>query len=375
MTTARGAEKLIPNSAYFDPGSLIVEMEEIFRPSWQFACLVDEVSQNNDFVCINLPDDAIVVQNFRGSIRAFQNICSHRLSLIQWEDRGNRRLSCRYHGWTFAEDGRPLGYSAKREFIDGRDPAELCLPRYRVETCGRFVFVSRATEGPALDEYLGGFAELLQLLSTCIGAEVYFGSIRHASNWKLLVENVLECYHCSTVHPETFVTGLGVGREKITDVQFAGSGPLQRHSSSHFPRVPTRRENLRQRITSHLAARSFAHDSFFHAYVFPNLFISSTEGLTFYVGHVLPVTGGESDLRVRFFEPNVELDAKGRARQHALTPQSVQLGLQVIEEDRAVLADVQRGIAVASRHPALGPEESRIRAFHEAWIHHMHSEQ
>lgn len=355
---------MIPNSNYHATALMDAEMTHVFGVGWQFVAMAGELSDNRDFVCVDLPDHPIVVQNFKGELRAFKNVCTHRLNLIQTADRGNRHLMCAYHGWVFDVDGMPLG---KNSFLPTDAPPErLCLTRYRVETCGKFVFVSADPAGGSLEDFLGEFAPLLRDLSRHIGHETYFGPVLHAANWKLLVENVLECYHCSTVHPETFVTGLGVGRKPITDVQIAGP-----HSSSHFPRVPTRREALRKKIVSHLDGRSFVHDSFFHIFIFPNLFISSTEGTAFYVGHALPKNAVETALRVRLFEPAVELTEAGRLRQDAINKQGSALALQVIEEDRTILQNVQRGV-IAADHPAvLGAEEVRIHAFHDAYSQAM----
>jgi len=358
---------IIPNINYHNAQLFGIELEHIFAKNWQFVALADELANHRDFVCVELPDDSIVVQNFNGALKAFKNVCTHRLNLIQTADRGNRHLMCAYHGWVFDAEGMPLGKGERQGFIDsGESQAKLCLTRYRVESCGKFVFVSRDPGALPLDDFLGEFAPLLRDLSRYIGQETYYGVVPHAANWKLLVENVLECYHCSTVHPETFVAGLGVGRKAITDVQVAGS-----HSSGHFPRIPTKREALRRKIVSHLNDREFTHDSFFHIHIFPNLFISSTEGTAFYVGHALPWSATETRLRVRLFEPNVELTEAGRLRQDAINKQGSALALQVIEEDRAILETVQRGISIADRPAVLGSEEIRIRAFHKAYTERM----
>ncbi|WP_052742445.1 aromatic ring-hydroxylating oxygenase subunit alpha [Sphingomonas sp. Ag1] len=351
---------MIPNVHYYDAALLGQELAHVFATGWQFIAMADELANNRDFVCVNLPNDSIVVQNFRGELRAFKNVCTHRLNLIQTMDRGNRHLMCAYHGWVFDAQGMPLGKSGFAPEDADRD--RLCLTRYKVDRCGKFVFVSRDPKGPSLEAFLGEFAPLLRDLSRHIGRETHYGLVPHAANWKLLVENVLECYHCATVHPETFVTGLGVGRKPIADVQIVSP-----HSSSHFPRVPTRRESLRKKIVSHLDSREFAHDSFFHVHIFPNLFISSTEGTAFYVGHALPYSAVGTTLRVRLFEPDVALTEAGRLRQDAINKQGTALALQVIEEDRTILETVQRGVIAADRPSVLGAEEVRIHAFHHAY--------
>lgn len=367
MAVTLQSKPMIANVNYHDPLVLDTELARLFRAGWQFVAMQDELASEHDFVCLDLPDDSIVVQNFKGELRAFRNVCTHRFNLIQTADRGNRPLMCGYHAWTFDANGMPLGKGERQGFIALREERErLCLTRYQVETCGRFVFVARNANAPSLVGFLGPFAKLLRELSDYMGTQTYFGGVAHAANWKLLVENVLECYHCSTVHPQTFVEGLGVGREPIRDVEIAHT-PGGVHSSSHFPRVPIKREALRRKLVSHLDGRAFAHDSFFHVHIFPNLFISSTEGTNFYVGHAIPRAAQATQLRIRFFEPAVELSPSDRVRQDAINTRSVPLGRRVIEEDRAILETVQRGITIADRLPALGNEEVRIAAFHSGY--------
>lgn len=349
---------MIPISHYVESAALDREMALLFQTGWQFVAMTDELANDQDFVCLDLPGVAIVVQNFGGTLRAFRNVCPHRLNLIQTEERGNRPLVCRYHGWAFDAGGRPKTLPPRQGFATSNDDERVCLQRFHVEACGRFLFVSMDASPPPLAEYLGEFGPVLEQLSGAMGALTDHDVIPHAANWKLLVENVLECYHCGYVHPETFVKGLGIGKKPIADIRF-DSG----HSSSHFPKSPTARDALKARAVAHLADRAFAHDSFFHVHIFPNLFISSTEGTAFYVGHAVPLSVGETALRVRFFAPGVELDERARMRQDMINKQGAVLGKTVIAEDKAVLETVQRGMAAATRPPLLGADEVRIEAF------------
>lgn len=352
---------MIEISNYVEPAALAREMSSLFAKGWQFAAMADELANDQDFVCFELLGNAIVVQNFSGTLSAFRNVCPHRLNLIQTEDGGNRPLVCRYHGWAFDAGGKPKTLPPRQDF-GSRDDARLCLERFHVDQCGRFVFVSMEASPAPLREYLGDFAPLLEQLSGAIGALTHQETLSHAANWKLLVENVLECYHCGYVHPETFVKGLGIGKKPIADVRLDRG-----HSSSHFPKSPTARDALKARAVAHLADREFAHDSFFHVHIFPNLFISSTEGTAFYVGHALPRAVDATDLRMRFFAPAVELDARAQLRQDMINNQGAALGKQVINEDRAILETVQRGMAAANRPPLLGVDEVRIEAFAAAY--------
>lgn len=354
---------MIPKLNYYDPAIFDREMDQLFRGRFVFAGLTDELAGDRDFVCVDHAGSAIVVQNYKGELRAFQNVCSHRFNRIQLTDRGNGPLTCRYHGWTFDRRGFPAGLPKREQFLDGTERDErLCLPAYEVATCGRFVFV-RERGGPGdLRGQLGDFFDVLEEIGAHIGAEIHFTHVDHAANWKLLVENVVECYHCATAHRDTFVP-LGVGRLPISDVMISGA-----NSSSHFPRVDQEREELRRRYLSHLSGRGLAHNSFHHIFIFPNLFITSSEGLSFYVGQLMPTGPETTRLRMRLFEPALELSPKHRARQVPINDGTVATSLQLIEEDRAILEAIQIGLRLSPRPGALGGEEVRIRAFADQYF-------
>lgn len=356
---------MIPRKNYYRPELLTEELDKLFEPHFQFGAMKSELAAHRDFVCVDYQGTAVVLQNFKGEIRAFANVCSHRFNRLQIEDRGNRTLTCRYHGWTFDEAGYPHGMP-KREGFDCQDRERLCLTRYAVETCGELVFFKKGEGGPSLREYLGGFYDLLARISSYFGAEIDSGVTPHRANWKLLVENVLECYHCAVVHQDTFVRALGIGKKGIEGIEYAGP-----HSSSHFPRTELATESRRLKALAYLDAREYSHDSFFHIYIFPNLFISSTQGLSFYIGQALPVSASETNLRFRLFEPKLALTRGQRASQDLINRSGSELGSKVIEEDRAILEQVQKGIELSQKAGIIGKDEVRIARFMDAYEHLM----
>lgn len=359
---------MIPRENYWRPEVLQDELAKLFEPHFQFGALTSELARDRDFVCVDYQGTSVVLQNFRGEIRAFANICSHRFNRIQTEDRGNRPLTCSYHGWTFDETGFPRGMP-RRQGFDLSDRARLCLTSYDVELCGSFIFFRKAGGVGTLRDFLGRFYELLEELSGYIGGEIDTAVVPHSANWKLLVENVLECYHCAVVHPDTFVRTLGIGHAAIADPQFDGA-----HSSSHFPRSGVAAESRRKKALAYLDARSFAHESFFHVYIFPNLFISSTQGLSFYVGQALPVSASETNLRFRLFEPKLELTRAQRAAQDMINRSGAELGRTVVEQDRAILERVQKGVELSQKPGIIGEDEIRIAAYMEAYQRLMRGE-
>lgn len=350
---------------YYRPEILTAELNTLFDPFWQFGAVTTELASDRDYVCVDHKGTSTVLQNFKGEIRAFANVCSHRFNRIQPGERGNRPLTCGYHGWTFDSTGFPRGMPRREGFaLDDREL--LCLTRYEVETCGIFIFFRKRTGGPSLRDYLGAFHPLLEQIGSYFGPEIDSGTSPHAANWKLLVENVLECYHCSVVHQDTFGKVLGIGKMAIEQEQFDGP-----HSSSHFPRSTTGEEGRRQKALAYLDTRAFAHDSFFHIYIFPNLFISSTLGLSFYIGNALPLSETRTGLRFRLFEPKLDLTRAQRAAQDMVNQSGKNLGRAVIEEDRAILENVQHGVEMSEKPGVIGRDEVRIAAFLRAYEHLM----
>jgi choline monooxygenase len=356
---------MIAKAAFLDEDMLRHETVALFANSFTFAGLMSELANERDFVTVDQAGTAIVVQNFKGELCAFQNICAHQFAKVQSEARGNRPLMCRYHGWNYDASGYPFGIPKKSEY-KLEDVARECLSLkpYRVEVCGLFVFICEVDCPFDLRAYLGKFWDTLKELSRHIGPEYKFAEIPHAANWKLLVENVLDNYHCATLHPQTF---LADGFCRTPPEQIMVDGP---HSSFHVPRTPTgkeEQEKLRRRFLSHLAGRSLIHDSYFHIFIFPNLFIASTEGTTFFVGQALPQAAGRTNLRIRYLEPS-GLPARSRGRQDMVNQMYSENGLKIIvEEDLPVLETVQQGLAISEKPGFIGEGEVRIRVWRASY--------
>jgi choline monooxygenase len=351
---------VIPTDHYYSQAVFDRELERLFKPGFEFIGTMSELANDKDFVCVDYAGCAIVVQNFKGTIKAFKNVCSHRFNKLQIEAVGNRPLTCGYHGWTYNVSGEPIGVGSRVE--DVADIQQLlCLTQYRVELCGQFVFVSRNPAGGSLAEFLGAFYPVLENLSESLGPRIHLGAVPHQANWKVLVENVIDNYHCALLHRETFVS-FGFCRSPVEDVVIEGL-----HSSWHVPRTAMKRDGLRKRALSHLQDRDFAHDSFYHLYIAPNLFLASTEGISFYIGHALPIGPEETILRVRYFEPKVEFKPSERVRQDMLNEQTRIYGLEIVEEDRPILENIQKNVRLANNPGVTVKGEPRIAAFMERY--------
>jgi len=200
---SRTAPSTLPWSWYSDPELLRREQELIFRRAWQYAGPAEHVASSGDFFSCRVGDvPVVVVRDQEDVLHAFLNVCRHRGSIVV-EGRGNREtLQCPYHAWTYGLDGRlRAAPRAKRE--PGLDTGDICLRELAVETWGPLVFVCPDPEAPPLGEVLGSLPDAV----AAGGIEIERLRFRQRSaselacNWKIAIENYLECYHCAVAHP------------------------------------------------------------------------------------------------------------------------------------------------------------------------------
>ena len=153
----------VHGSLYNDPAIFEAELQNIWYRTWVYVGHESEVPNANDYVAKSIgPQSIIMTRDEQGKINLLLNRCSHRGNQVCSYDKGNARsFTCPFHSWTFANDGRLVGY-AFPDGYEGTDKARLGLGRVtRVQSYRGFVFGSFAAEGPSLREHLGGAAETI----------------------------------------------------------------------------------------------------------------------------------------------------------------------------------------------------------------------
>ena len=209
---------------YTDPGRFAAEQSSIFARRWMLAGRADEISQPGSFITVNVAGESvIVVRRGDGEAAGFLNVCRHRGARMLLEERGScgKVIRCPYHSWAYALDGTLQGAPNLREWALGDERRELALQGVRVHEEHGCLWVNVAGDqefaddiGAQLRRRLGDAAAVRAwgLDQLCTGRRIVYDV---AANWKLIVENFMECYHCSTIHPElvdvipSFRSGLG----------------------------------------------------------------------------------------------------------------------------------------------------------------------
>jgi choline monooxygenase len=203
IETALRENTTLPPHWYTDDEVLRLEKQAVFGRSWQFACHVDKVSKPGDMVPVRCGDiPVVVVRDKEGTLRAYINVCRHRGHEVVLEPCNRGTMQCRYHGWTFGLDGS-LRAAPREKREDDFDRSAFPLYPAAVATWGPLVFVNPDPSAASFQSTLGTLDEVgstngLDLTKMVLRDQRTY-NVR--GNWKIALDNMLECYHCPTGHP------------------------------------------------------------------------------------------------------------------------------------------------------------------------------
>ncbi len=194
----------LPGKYYHSQEIFKEEVEKIFYKFWLYACREEEIASPGDYRLIQVVDESIIlVRDKSNEIRAHFNVCRHRGTQLCSEPKGNfkaRSIQCPYHAWTYALDGQLLSAPLMQEGY-GFNKADCALHQAAVHTWEGFVFINLAKEPVPFEEQM---AALIGKFADWKMSELRIArTIRYElnCNWKLILQNYQECYHCPGVHP------------------------------------------------------------------------------------------------------------------------------------------------------------------------------
>jgi choline monooxygenase len=195
----------LPKSWYVDAGMFERERHAVFGRSWLIACHLSDVREPGDFATAELGGhDIVLLRGLDGVVRAFHNVCQHRAHrLLDGKGRLKSSVTCPYHAWTYGLDGT-LRAAPRTDELAGFDKSCFGLEPVRAVVFAGFVMVcfDAATPVPSASP-LGDLETMLRHDHPRLDAmgEVYRREAVIQANWKAIIENYLECYHCDVAHP------------------------------------------------------------------------------------------------------------------------------------------------------------------------------
>ena len=345
----------LPGKAYTSQALLEREFERLFAPSWIYVGHLHEIPNPGDAQPVNLLGlPILVVRNAEGRIRALHNVCRHRGTRVISElCRGLKSLVCPYHGWTYDLDGAlrasPNFAGHRQMTYPGFDAQQFGLKPMRCDVWGDWVFVNPSGDAPPLLEYLEpllaeveGFAfDKLTHMFT-----IDFGEI--PANWKIILENSLENYHLSVVHPQTAALQPLEDHFSIINRHCIGSGIDIKRASDDAARVDAGPDSL------NMSARYLA--------LLPNFFVVTYQPDVVMTRLLLPVDATRSVFQVRGYSTSAEPPSRQAVEAWRRLTETVE-GEDV---DIHVAQQAGRSSPVTADGGVLSPAwEESIRAFHE----------
>nr|WP_240981164.1 aromatic ring-hydroxylating dioxygenase subunit alpha [Streptomyces sp. N502] len=201
----------LPGSFYTDAGIFAQEQERIFESMWFCVARSSDLAGPGAFRTVDVGREGILVTRARdNSIRAYFNVCRHRGARICTEKSGEvkRAFQCPYHAWTYDLTGKLVAAPNLTKMPDvGR--VEYGLVKVATREWLGYVWVCLAENPPSFeDEVMGEVVarlgdvdsiESYDIENLTVGRRITYDV---KANWKLIIENFMECYHCATIHPE-----------------------------------------------------------------------------------------------------------------------------------------------------------------------------
>lgn len=195
----------LPQALYIDPALHEADMAAVFAREWLFACNGCEVARPGDYVTLTIGTDSVIVlRDQAGQIHAFHNSCRHRGSRICLEEKGRAtRLTCPYHQWVYDLDGSLK--HARQMPADFRLDDQGLAPVAIEVICG-MVYICLAETPPDIARFRAAVTPFIAPHRPDRVKVAHQTTLVEDANWKLVIENNRECYHCAGNHPELLAT-------------------------------------------------------------------------------------------------------------------------------------------------------------------------
>lgn len=195
-----GEAHTLPSWLYTKPEVLEVEKREIFCKTWQYVGHSSQLRIPGDYITTEVADRPIIVSHGQDEeIRAFYNVCSHRAAKLV-EGEGNKTVfTCPYHAWTYRTDGS-LHRAPNMGGCENFDYQDFCLKTIKLEVVQSFVFVNLDPDAPSMASQFPDLFQHVEKYDLGKFNRVHVKETICQSNWKIGIDNYLECDHCSIVH-------------------------------------------------------------------------------------------------------------------------------------------------------------------------------
>jgi Rieske 2Fe-2S family protein len=349
-----GRARTLPAVAYLSEDVLDWERRNIFEAGWVCVGRSDLLPEPKAQRALRVGAEGILLtRDEEGSVHGFYNSCRHRGHelLAEGERRKRGTIACPYHSWAYRLDGT-LKTATRFSDVPGFDTTDFPLLPVAVREWNGWIFVNASGEAAELDAWLGNLDD--HLANWNIGRLTIEAEHEYVveANWKIVVENYLECYHCPTIHPELCRVTPPESAEALEPTGMWIGGPMELREHAETMSLDGQRAGA---VIPGLTDQQ-SRQVFFFA-VFPNILISPHPD--YVMTHTLdPISPGETQVVCAWMFP------PEATREPGFDPADAENFWNVTNgQDFHACESVQRG--VASRGFVPGPfdyRESGVRA-------------
>ncbi len=192
----------LPARYYMDESIYALELESIFYSQWYYAGHNSQLAKAGDFMTTAIGDQSVVVVRDKDNqLRAFYNVCQHRgHELVQGQGHA-RYLVCPYHAWSYELNG-DLRFARNSENVANFNKCDFALKPVQVELFCGMVFINLDPAAVPLSKQAAGLEKEIREYCPSVDTLQYAARDEYnvKCNWKVMIDNFLECYHCAPAH-------------------------------------------------------------------------------------------------------------------------------------------------------------------------------
>ncbi|KIC09113.1 dioxygenase [Leisingera sp. ANG-M1] len=199
-----GNSQSLQADAYTRAEWFAADQQKILAKSWQWLCHVEKLREPGAYVTAEIAGQPVAAVRGRdGELRAFYNVCKHRAHELLSGEGSTTRIMCPYHAWVYKLDGQ-LVRAPETEHLANFSTGDICLDQVQVEEFAGFIYVNLDPSAPPLRKQSGDLETEIRHWAPDIDRLTFGHRLTYdiKSNWKNVVDNFLECYHCPTAHKD-----------------------------------------------------------------------------------------------------------------------------------------------------------------------------
>jgi phenylpropionate dioxygenase-like ring-hydroxylating dioxygenase large terminal subunit len=333
--------RALPSHWYTDPDVYKIELTKVLRRSWHYAAHTGQLAEVGDQLPLEIAGIPVVlVRGTDLAVKGYINVCRHRAHVVVLEARNRKAMTCAYHGWSYSLDGS-LKHAPRSEFEADFDASECSMKPVQVAVWGPTIWVNPQIDAPSFDEWIAGLKQQVADNGIDIDRHSFaFGrDWQINANWKVFVDNAIECYHCPVAHPSL---------SRIIDTD-----PTQQTLVVGGTNWSSHRTPLRRTEANPNGDRVY----FFH-WIWPTTYFQYAGG-GFDIGSIGLVDVDHFVFRSQFFVPD-DLD-----------PAELQTRRQRLDDDPTVPEDIAICERVQHAHASGAAEPGRLLVGSELLVQHF----